>query len=123
MTVERRRLDRTGPPVVPTAVALGVLGLLLVFPPGMTPTTFVTGAVLVAVAFGGVLVRTRSPYRAVGWFIGSFLVGGVVAAGTLGAGGSIVVAALGLVIAMGTLSYALHRYELVKLGLVGGEQG
>lgn len=123
MTVESPSPDRTGPPVAPTAVALGMLGLLLVFPPGLTPTAFATGVVLVAVVFGGVLVRTRSPYRAVRWFFGLFLVGCVVAVGALRVGGSIWLAALALAIALGTLSYALHRYELVSLGLVGDGQG
>lgn len=122
MTGELSTPDRQGPPVTPTAVALGTLGLLLVFPPSRSPAVLGPAAFLVAVAFVAGLVRTGTPSAAVGWFLGTFVFLCIVAASLLWAGESLWLAALGVVVASATLSFGLHRYELVILGKVGSEQ-
>lgn len=122
MTVEPSTPDRTGPPATPTAVALGTLGLLLVFPPSESPTVLGPAAFLVAVAVVAGLVRTGAPSEAVGWFLGTFVFVCIVAASLLWVGESLWLAALGVVVVSATLSYGLHRYELVILGKVGSEQ-
>lgn len=122
MTGELSTPDRQGPPVTPTAVALGTLGLLLVFPPSRSPAVLGPAAFLVAVAFVAGLVRTGTPSAAVVWFLGTFVFLCIVAASLLWAGESLWLAALGVVVASATLSFGLHRYELVILGKVGSEQ-
>lgn len=121
MTWQTRGPSRVNPPAVPTAVAVGTTGLLLVVDPGPPPVALGIASVLVAVVLGGTAIRTGAPVRALAWSIGSFAVLGGVAFGILGSGRSLPLAALGLGLAFAAISYTLHRYELVQLGLVGGD--
>lgn len=111
-------------PTAPTAVAVAMVGLLVVVPSIGAPESVAIGiaATVGVVALGWSLVRTGAPLPALAWFLGSFLAVGGLAVGVWLAGEPLWLAALGGVAVAALLSYGLHRYELVKLGLVGSER-
>lgn len=112
------------PPTAPTAVAVGMVGLLVVVPSTGVPepVAIAIAAAVGVVALGWSLVRTGAPLPALAWFLGSFLALAGLAVGVWLVGEPLWLAALGGVAAAALLSYGLHRYELVKLGLVGSER-
>ncbi|WP_164471737.1 hypothetical protein [Halosimplex salinum] len=100
------------------AVVLGHVGLLVVFPDGtgLVPVVVLEGGLL-AIAAGSELLfggRDRGTVGVLG-FAWLLLVGGAVLATRVW---DPLIAAFALVCVVALLSYALHRVELVALGLV-----
>lgn len=112
-----------GPPLAPTVFAIGIIGLLVVFPAEMAGAPVGLGGLelvagLFVLALGATLGRTAAPLLAVGWFLASVVGLSAVAIGLWRAHDSLWLGALGLTLAGATLAYGLHRYERVRLGLV-----
>lgn len=122
MTTDQPPPDRTGPPLAPTAFALGIVGLLVVLAPGGPLARLGIAVGAVGIVLVASLVRTEAPLRAVGWFLSSFVGLSAVAVGLWRTSDALWLGALGLILAGATLSYGLHRYERVRLGLVAGAE-
>lgn len=109
----------------PYAVATASVLLVGAFPHGIDPVSFAiaTGAMGLVVLSDGAGARGRLRIAAVTVAAVAFL--GGISWGALGEW-SLSVAVVGTLAAFALLSYGLHRYELVRLGLVsdeGGSQG
>lgn len=121
MTADQPAPDRTGPPLAPTVFALGIVGLLVVVTPDAPRAPYGQlgiAAGLGAIVLAGSLVRTEAPFRAAGVFLVSVVVLSAIAVGLWRTSDGLWLGALGLLLVGGTLSYGLHRYERVRLGLV-----
>lgn len=118
--------DHPGPPLAPTVFALGMVGVLGVFPTAMTGGPAGLGGLelvagLFVLALGATLGRTAAPHLAVGWYVGAVVGLSTIAIGLWRAHDSLWLGAFGLTLAAATLAYGLHRYERVRLGLVETE--
>lgn len=121
MSDDTEESGRGWPPLAPTLFAVATVALLGVLSPVQELTTPGRPSIavgLLAVALGGSLVRTEAPLRAVGWFLASFVAMSAVALGVLFTTERLWLGAIGLAAVGGTVSYGLHRYERLELGLV-----
>lgn len=113
--------------LAPTAFAIGMVGLLVVFPAEMAGANVGRAGIaagLLVFGLGATLGRTHAPGRAVGWFLASVVGLSAVAIGLWRTSDRLWLGALGLALAGATLAYGLHRYERVRLGLVeAGPEG
>lgn len=118
MTAPHSSPGPTGLPLAPTVFALGTVGLLVVLVPDAPLWRRGTAAGLLALVLVASLLRTEAPRRAVLAFLASVVGLGAVAVGLWRASDRLWLGALGLILAGATVAYGLHRYELVRLGLV-----
>lgn len=103
---------------VPYVLALGHLGLAVLFPDGPTLQALALVESGFLLVLGGPFLRRGADLRvAVAPFVAAAVLFGAVAAGLRWLD-STAAAALVLAIVAGLLAYGLHRYELVRLGLV-----
>lgn len=121
MSIDRDASERPWPPLGPTLFAIVTVALLGVVSPveeltrvGRPWIAVGVAAVVLVVSLG----RTDAPGRAVGWFLASAVALSAVGVGLLIATEQLWLAALGLGLVGATLSYGLHRYERLRLGLV-----
>lgn len=104
-------------PRAPILFALGQLALLAVVPASAT-VWLVSAELALLVAFGLAFARTAAPIRSVVAYVGlTALLAGLAVAGWR-VGDALSFGAALLVGAAATLAYGLHRYELVRLGLL-----
>lgn len=122
--------ERTWPPLAPLVVALGQLPLLLLVPSDVSFTLPASSGLLTLLAGEGLLflvlaadiVRTRPRLRGLAAFVLATVgFGGVLLVG-LRATADLWLVALALVVTMTVAAYLLHRVELLRLGLVGGDE-
>ncbi|THE64444.1 hypothetical protein D8Y22_12425 [Salinadaptatus halalkaliphilus] len=106
---------------IPYAIAVGYVLLLGLFPDGIDPVSFgITGGVMVVFVCSAA-TGSRSWLRILGFALTMIAVLGGLAWWLLTVWTLWIAAGGGLAV-LGLLAYGLHRYELVRLGLVSDER-
>ena len=106
---------------VPYALAAGHVALVAVMPGGLDPLAVIVAEAGFGALLATVAVRSTSPARVAAVALGGAVLAGVtiwIVLGTTSTSTSIWIAAAAVCLVLATAGYTLHRFQLVRLGLV-----